>query len=369
MDMLKRPFHVAGTELTTSASIGITFSKFGYTTPEHVLRDADIAMYKAKGAGKARYALFDSSLHTEVANRLRLEGELRQAIEGGQLSVAYQPILEMASGRLAGFEALVRWKHPADGTIAPGAFLPIAEEAGMMVRISDFVLHCACRQLRHWQDELDRRALESARQRPHAPSGAEPEVPAPVLSMSVNISGHDIAHPAFVARISRALVESGLQARQLTLELTENILMSHLEGALPALTELQRLGVGLAVDDFGTGYSSLSHLAKLPIDTLKIDRSFVARLKEGSAEAAVVRSIILLGGSLGKSVLAEGIETESQFIQLNAMGCNLGQGFLLGRPLTAVQAEALLGGASWREQPARMPNAAPIEVGANTMLH
>jgi EAL domain-containing protein (putative c-di-GMP-specific phosphodiesterase class I) len=369
MDMLKRPFHVADTELNTSASIGITFSTFGYTTPEHVLRDADTAMYKAKGAGKARYALFDSSLHTEVARRLRLEGELRHAVERGELSVAYQPIHELGSGRLAGFEALVRWKHPAEGPIAPGTFLPIAEEAGMMVRVSDFVLNCACRQLRRWQDDLDRRALEAAPARPRDPSAAAPTAPPPMLTMSVNISGHDIAHPAFVARISRALVESGLQARQLTLELTENILMSRLEGALPALTELQRLGVGLAVDDFGTGYSSLSHLAKLPIDVLKIDRSFVARLKVGSPEAAVVRSIILLGGSLGKSVLAEGIETESQLGQLNAMGCNLGQGFLLGRPLTAEQAEALLGGASWREPPARAPELIPREVGANTMVH
>ena len=360
MEALKRPFHVAGTELITSASIGITFSQFGYTTPEHVLRDADIAMYKAKGAGKARYALFDNSLHTEVAQRLRLEGELRHAIEDGQLWVAYQPIHELAGGRLVGFEALVRWRHPADGTIAPGTFLAIAEEAGMMVRISDFVLHCACRQLRQWQEGLDRQA----REQPH-----ERNAPAASLTMSVNISGHDIAHPAFVARVSRALIEAGLQPRQLTLELTENILMSRLEGALPALVELRRLGVGLAVDDFGTGYSSLSHLATLPIDTLKIDRSFVSRLKAGSAEAAVVRSIVLLGSSLGKAVLAEGIETEAQLDELRALGCNLGQGFLLSPPLAPAQAEALLGVASWHERPPRASAAAPAEAPLPTMVH
>jgi diguanylate cyclase (GGDEF)-like protein len=353
MEALKRPFKVAGTELITSASIGITFSKFGYTAPEHVLRDADTAMYKAKGAGKARYALFDGSLHTEVARRLRLEGELRQAIEAEQLSVAYQPIHELSSGRLAGFEALVRWKHPADGAIAPGTFLPIAEEAGLMVRISDFVLHCACLQLRRWQDRLARAAEEGGAGRV-----------APRLTMSVNVSAHDLAHPGFVARVSRALVESGVPAQQLTLELTEHILMSHLEGALDALSELRRLGVGLAVDDFGTGYSSLSHLATLPIDTLKIDRSFVTRLKSGSKEAAVVRSVILLGSSLGKSVLAEGIETESQLGQLDKLGCQLGQGFLLAPPLTAEEAGALLGGASWRETPSP---AAPGQARATTM--
>jgi diguanylate cyclase (GGDEF)-like protein/PAS domain S-box-containing protein len=369
METLRRPVQVAGTELNTSASIGITFSRFGYTKAEHVLRDADIAMYKAKGAGKARYALFDGSLHKEVARRLRLEGELRHAIDNGQLSVAYQPIQELGTGRLAGFEALVRWKHPVDGALAPGAFLPIAEEAGMMVRISDFVLNCACRQLRRWQDELDERPRESARHSTAGPDAAPRAGPAPPLTVSVNISSHDIAHPAFVARVSRALVESGLQAQQLTLELTENILMSHLEGALGALIELQQLGVGLAVDDFGTGYSSLSHLAKLPIDTLKIDRSFVARLKEGSAEAAVVRSIILLGGSLGKSVLAEGIETMSQFGQLHAMGCRLGQGFLLGHPLTPEQAETMLAGAGPRQGPIPVLEVAPVERAANIMLH
>ncbi len=370
MEMLKRPFHVAGTELMTSASIGITFSKFGYTSPEHVLRDADTAMYKAKGSGKARYALFDTSLHTEVAQRLRLEGDLRHAIEAGTLTLAYQPIVALASGRLTGFEALVRWKHPADGTIAPGTFLPIAEEAGMMVRITDFVLHCACHQLRQWQDELDRQQqVQGAAAASPSGIAATPGGAARLLTMSVNVSGHDLAHPAFVARVSRALIESGLQACQLTLELTENILMSRLEGALGALRELRTLGVGLAVDDFGTGYSSLSHLATLPIDTLKIDRSFVARLKVGSREAAVVRSIILLGSSLGKSVLAEGIETESQFGQLNEMGCDLGQGFLLAPPLTAEQAEALLGGASWRERPSRAPAPAPSEIDAQTMLH
>ncbi len=322
MEALRRPFCVADTELMTSASIGITFSALGYTSPEDVLRDADIAMYKAKGAGKARYALFDASLHTEVANRLRLEGDLRHAIDAGDLSVAYQPVFELGAGRLAGFEALVRWKHPHDGSISPADFLPIAEEAGLMVKLTDFMLHCACRQLREWQLSH--------------PSRAE-------LTMNVNVSGADIAHPAFVARVTRAIVEAELQPRHLCIELTENILMSRLEGALVVLGELRRLGVSLAVDDFGTGYSSLSHLSTLPIDCLKIDRSFVMRMEQGSNEAAVVRSIVLLGSSLGKAVVAEGIETAAQLEQLREMGCALGQGYFLARPLTAQAALALLG--------------------------
>jgi diguanylate cyclase (GGDEF)-like protein/PAS domain S-box-containing protein len=322
METLRRPFLVADTELMTSASIGITFSALGYTNPEDVLRDADTAMYKAKGAGKARYALFDASLHTEVADRLRLEGDLRRAIDEGRLTVAYQAVCELASGQVSGFEALVRWQHPTDGALSPSSFLPIAEEAGLMLRLTDFVLHCACRQLNEWH-QLD-------------PAFAD-------LTMNVNVSGHDIAHAAFVARVTRAIVESGLQPRHLCLELTEDILMSRLEGALPVLGELQRLGVSLAIDDFGTGYSSLSHLSTLPIDCLKIDRSFVSRLEAGTKEAAVVRSIVLLGSSLGKAVVAEGIETPGQLAQLREMGCRYGQGFLLARPLPAQLAEQQLG--------------------------
>ncbi len=326
MEGLRKPFLVAGTELNTSASIGITFSALGYTSPEDVLRDADTAMYKAKAAGKARYALFDASLHTEVARRLRLEGELRRAIDDGLLTVAYQPIWELGSAgaacRLSGFEALVRWQHPQDGSISPAAFLPIAEEAGLMLRLTDFVLHCACRQLRAWQQM--------------SPAHAG-------LTMNVNVSGHDIAHAALVARVTRALVESELQPVHLCLELTENILMSRLEGALPVLAELRRLGVTLAIDDFGTGYSSLSHLSTLPIDCLKIDRSFVTRLDSAHHESAVVRSIVLLGQSLGKTVVAEGIETPRQLEALREMGCRQGQGYLLSRPKSAEDVFRALG--------------------------
>ncbi len=321
MEALHQPFHLGEVELIATASIGITFSAIGYATAEEVLRDADTAMYKAKAGGKARYALFDTSLHAAVSERLRLEGELRTAIEQGQLVVVYQPVFALRpgeeSGRLTGFEALVRWQHPQDGLLAPAAFLPIAEESGLMLRLSDFVLHCACHQLRQWQLS-DPRLAE--------------------LTMSINLSAHDLAHPALVARIGRAIVEAGLRPQHLTLELTENILMSQIEGVLPTLAALRQLGVRLAVDDFGTGYSSLSHLSKLPIDSLKIDRSFVSHLQPGSDDAAVVSAIIQLGGTLRKAVVAEGIESADQMAQLRELGCGYGQGFHMAEPLGAVQA-------------------------------
>ena len=190
-----------------------------------------------------------------------------------------------------------------------------------MLKLTDFVLHCACRQLRQWQQS--------------DPQWAD-------LTMNVNVSGPDIAHPAFLARVTRAIVEAGIQPAQLCIELTENILMSRLEGALPVLLELRRLGVTLAIDDFGTGYSSLSHLSTLPIDSLKIDRSFVSRIDSGSKEAAVVHSIVLLGSSLGKQVVAEGIETEEQLRHLQDMGCGFGQGFFLSRPQAPADISLLL---------------------------
>jgi diguanylate cyclase (GGDEF)-like protein len=318
---LRHPFLVAGTEVATSASIGITFSRVGYSEPEEVLRDADIAMYKAKANGKARYALFDASLHAEVSRRLRLEGDLRRALDAGQLEVAYQPTFNLIASRLEGFEALARWNHPEFGAIGPEAFIPIAEESGLIVPLTDYVLQRALQQLRRWQ-LID-------------PAFAN-------LKMQVNISGRDLAHAGLVTRVTNALIEARLQPQHLTLELTENILMDQIESALPMLAELRAVGVGLTVDDFGTGYSSLSHLSTLPIDSLKVDRSFVQALRAGTKESTVVRAIVHLGNSLDKAVIAEGIETPSQLAQLREMGCKLGQGFHLARPLAPADAQMLL---------------------------
>jgi EAL domain-containing protein (putative c-di-GMP-specific phosphodiesterase class I) len=230
-------------------------------------------------------------------------------------------VMELLGGQLIGFEALVRWQHPQRGELMPGEFLPVAEETEMMVPLSDFVLHCACLQLRQWQ------LL--------GPAHAQ-------LGMQVNVAAADLAQASFVAKVSRALVEAGIRPQDLTLELTESSLTSRVDTIMHTLTELRRLGVRLAVDDFGTGASSLSQLARLPVDSLKIDRSFIQQMAPGSDDAAVVQAIVQLGRSLRRTVVAEGIETAAQMAQLQAMGCAQGQGYHLGRPLTTQEATALL---------------------------
>ena len=323
-EALSTPFHLAGRSIVSSASIGITFSAFGYDSPDAVLRDADTAMYRAKAEGRSRYAVFDGALQAAVSERLRLEGELRDAVAGEQLSLVYQPLFQLGPDRqlhrLVGFEALLRW-HGADGSARePGQFLPVAEEAGLMRSVTDFVLHCACRQVVQWQRS--------------APGLAE-------LGLSVNLGAQDLRQPDLVARVSRALVESGLKPHHLTLEFTEGSLLD--APALPAaaahetLLGLRALGVQLAVDDFGTGYSSLSRLSRLPIDSLRIDRSFVRELHGSDAEQAevVVAAIVQLGGTLRKAVVAKGIETAEQVERLRGLGCELGQGFHLASPLAA----------------------------------
>jgi EAL domain-containing protein (putative c-di-GMP-specific phosphodiesterase class I) len=286
-----------------------------------MLRDADTAMYKAKAAGKARYALFDTALHTEVAQRMRLEGELRRALDADEISVDYQPVFELATGHITGFEALMRWQHPTMGLIEPTTFLPVAEEAGLMVSLTDYVLRTSCRRLSAWQ------------QRAPAHAG---------LRMHVNLSGVDVAHPGLVARVNSALADARLRPHDLTLELTENTLMQRLEGALPALTALRRSGVGLTVDDFGSGYSSLRHLSSLPVNGLKLAPGFVAEMERGDNESVIVHAIVLIADSLGKSIIAEGIETAGQMERLQAAGCQAGQGFYLSRPLVPQQVELLL---------------------------
>lgn len=319
--ILCRPLTIAGAEVTVSASMGITTSEIGYSRAEDVLRDADIAMYKAKSSGKARYALFDVGLHDQIANKLKMEGELRRALASEDLHVEYQPLYDLANKRLLGFEALARWNHPELGQVSPATFIPIAEESGSMVQLTDFVLGRACTQLKAWQELAPRYGS---------------------LKMHVNVASNDLASSNFVSRITRALVTSRIEPHCLSIELTENILMESLASAMAMLTELHGLGVGLSVDDFGTGYSSLSHLSTLPIDCLKIDRSFVKNLSPGSKEAAVIRAIVLLGKSLGKEVIAEGIETAEQLAALTELTCDVGQGYLLGRPLKVEAVDALL---------------------------
>jgi diguanylate cyclase (GGDEF)-like protein/PAS domain S-box-containing protein len=310
---LNRPFQLGEIEVSISASIGITFSTIGYQSAEQIIRDADIAMYKAKSKGKAQYALFDSSLHQHVASQLRLENELRRAIAQGQIFLQYQPIYALRAQRLVGFEALVRWRHPEHGLMDPSAFIPTAEETGLIVPLGNWVLTQACLQMRLWSETYQDASLR----------------------MSVNVSSLQLNQPDFVARVREALVQGQLAASQLTLEVTESVLMNNIEGAIPILEELRRMGVTLSIDDFGTGYSSLNYLATLPIDALKVDRSFVDRMTRDGHGNEIVKAIFKLGQALRKDVYAEGIETGTQLLLLQELGCEYGQGYLLSRPLDA----------------------------------
>jgi diguanylate cyclase (GGDEF)-like protein/PAS domain S-box-containing protein len=319
---LAQPYNLDGTEVTSSASIGITFSSIGYTTPGDVLRDADIAMYRAKAAGRARIALFDASLRAQLAAQVNLERDLRRAIAHAQLSLAFQPIYRLSTGRIDSFEALVRWNHPELGPVPPSTFVPIAEESAQISALTAWVLSTACAQLK---------AFQGMGMGEHKPR------------VHVNVSGTDMCRASFVQQVAAALLANGLEPRQLTLEITESTLMHRLDSALAVMAELREIGVGLSVDDFGTGYSSLSYLSTLPITSLKIDRSFVQRLQEGqsdSKDTEVVRAVITLGQALGKTVIAEGIETPAQLAQLRNLGCEFGQGYLLARPLSPEMAAA-----------------------------
>jgi EAL domain-containing protein (putative c-di-GMP-specific phosphodiesterase class I) len=328
LQALRTPFAAAGTELDASASIGITSSALPYTRPEDVLRDADIAMYRAKATGRARHVVFDAQLHAQVMQRLRLETDLRRAVRSDQIGLAYQPIFELASGQVVGFEALARWSHPDLGPVSPGTFVALAADAGVATELTDQLVLRACRQLRLWQTTLP---------------GTE------ALAMHLNITGRDLGAGSLPERLLQALRETGLQPRHLRLELDENTLMQHIEAALPVLALLRDNGIALSLDDFGSGYSSLRHLHSLPIDSLKIDPSFVQSLMVGAAgneavpgDAGVVRAVVELGRSLGKGVIAEGIESASQLALLRAMGCLQGQGYHLAPPLAPAAVPALL---------------------------
>ncbi len=317
---LAKPVQLGAMEVSMSASIGITFSTNNYQTSDQIIRDADIAMYKAKSKGKAQYAVFDSSLHQHVTAQLRLETELRRALGQGQIYLDYQPICSLRDRKLMGFEALARWNHPERGLLEPSRFIPVAEETGLIVPLGNWVITEACRQMREW------RSIRNSAD----------------LKMSVNVSSLQLTHPDFVAHVGHALREGDMKPAQLTLEVTESVLMDGIENATSTLAALRELGVTLSIDDFGTGYSSLSYLATLPIDALKIDRSFVERMAVDAEGGEIVRAIFKLGSALNKQVFAEGIETSTQLALLEELGCEFGQGFLLSRPVDAHRATGLL---------------------------
>ena len=318
---LTKPFKLGQMEVAISASIGITFSTNGYQTSEQIIRDADIAMYKAKSKGKAQYALFDSSLHQHVTAQLELENELRRALGQGQIYLEYQPIYNLREAKLMGFEALVRWNHPERGALEPAMFIPIAEETGLIVPLGSWVLNEACRQMAEWNETHN--------------NGT-------VLNMSVNVSSLQLTHPDFVAQVGQALQVAGLPASSLTIEVTESVLMEGIENAVTTLNALREMGVTLAIDDFGTGYSSLSYLATLPIDALKVDKSFIEKMAKDGNGNEIVKAIFKLGQALSKQVFAEGIETGAQLALLRELGCEFGQGYLLSRPIDAERAGGVL---------------------------
>ncbi|HEX8649928.1 MAG TPA: EAL domain-containing protein [Pyrinomonadaceae bacterium] len=318
---LSRPLCLNGHEVYTTASIGITLSTIGYEHPENILRDADTAMYHAKEKGKARYEIFDAVMHARAVARLQLENDLRRAVEREEMVVYYQPIVALDTNKLAGFEALVRWQHPQRGFVSPSDFISIAEETGLIVELGRLVLQESCRQMRAWQLAHPLRKG---------------------LSISVNLSGKQFTQPNLIDQIKEILLETGLDPRSLKLEITESVVMENAEIAKSMLMQLRSLGVKLSIDDFGTGYSSLSYLHRFPVNTLKIDRSFIGDMSMGDENMEIVRTIMTLASNLGMDVVAEGVETEKQLAQLKEMKCEYGQGYLFSRALGAEAAGALL---------------------------
>jgi diguanylate cyclase (GGDEF)-like protein/PAS domain S-box-containing protein len=312
-------FNLLGQEVYTS--IGIAIGADHGDTVSDILRDAETAMHRAKTLGKARYEVFGRDMHGESISRLKMETDLRHACERDELFVDYQPIVSLNSRTLIGFEALVRWRHPEFGLIPPTAFIPVAEETGQILTIGQGVLESACRQARYWQETY--------------PS-------APPLFVSVNLSVKQFNQPGLVENIARLLQEFELPPRCLKLEITESVFSDNIEAAVGLLTQLRNLGVQLSIDDFGTGYSSLSYLQRFPIDTLKIDRSFVTQMMENEENLAIVRTIVALAQNLGMDVVAEGVETEDQLMLLRKLECEHGQGFLFSTPLGDEQVEQFI---------------------------
>ena len=321
------PFELKGQEVFVTASIGIALGGEPAATfreqPEHLLRDAHTAMYRAKALGTGRYQVFNASMHAVAVERLQLETDLRLALKRREFVLHYQPFVCLASGKIIGFEALVRWLHPVRGLIAPVKFIPVAEETGAIVPLGEWVLEEACRQLRLWQGMFDFD---------------------PPLIMSVNLSGKQFAQPDLVYRLKAILQTTGLKAESLKLEITESVVMVDVESAIAVLKQMKALNVNLGIDDFGTGYSSLSYLSRFPTDTLKVDKSFVGRMETESEgeNVAIVRTIVALAHALGMDVIAEGVETAAQLARLRAIGCEYGQGYFFAKPLPSEAATALM---------------------------
>jgi diguanylate cyclase (GGDEF)-like protein/PAS domain S-box-containing protein len=325
---LRQPFNLGGHEVFSTASIGITFDPESDRRPEDLLRDADTALYRAKALGRDRHELFDEAMHSRAVAILKLETDLRHALERNELGLVYQPIVALQTGGTVGFEALVRWSHPERGLLFPDEFIPLAEETGLIVPLGQWVLREACGAARSWQ--------EAAR-------GGPP------CFVSVNLSVREFSRADLVERVRKVLGEFGIPPSSLRLEITESLIMDDPEAAVARCRGLRELGVGIDIDDFGTGYSSLSYLRRFPVDALKIDRSFVSRMDEHTEDLEIVRAIVSLATTLHIGTVAEGVETPEQAEKLRSLGCELGQGYLFARPLAREEAIARARG----ETPAR----------------
>jgi diguanylate cyclase (GGDEF)-like protein len=315
------PFQLDESEAYATVSTGIAMWHQGYDKPENLLRDADNAMYRAKDLGRNRYAVFDEKMHAEVVATLELENDLRRAVTRKEFRPFYQPIISLDKGNLVGFEVLARWDHPTRGLVLPGEFIPASEEMGIAVQIDRIVADIACRQVRPWQVQyrMD-----------------------PPISISLNISTTQFLQLELVSRIDHTLRQNGLYGRDIKLEVTESVLMENTVHATAMLDQLSALDIGLSIDDFGTGYSSLSYLKRFEIDSLKIDYSFVTKMLDDVDSMEIVRTIIDLGRNLGKTTIAEGVETDAQLEALREMGVDQVQGFYIARPMPAEDAAELL---------------------------
>jgi len=323
MKALASPFLLGGKEVFTSVSIGIALSNSAYEQPEDILRDADTAMYRAKSLGKARYEVFDADMRASVMARLQLETDLHRALERGELRNFYQPIVALASGEIAGFEALLRWQHPTRGLLGPIEFIPVAEETGLIRELGWWNLREACRQISEWRGGL------IAQRR---------------LTISVNLSAKQFLQPNLVEDIRKLLIELALPPEALKLEITESTVMADPSAAVEMLQQIKSLGIHLAIDDFGTGYSSLSYLHRFPLDTLKIDRSFISGMGDDGQGMEIARTILPMANNLRLDVVAEGVETIQQVALLKKLHCKYGQGYYFSRPLSAEGTAALLAG-------------------------
>jgi diguanylate cyclase (GGDEF)-like protein/PAS domain S-box-containing protein len=318
---LAEPFTVGGTDVFISASLGIALSSSGYVKPEEMLRDADIAMYRAKSKGRSRHEVFDADMHRRAVSMLQLETDLRRAVERDECRLYYQPIVDLETGRMVGFEALLRWQHPRRGLVMPDVFIPLAEETGLITPLGLWSMREACRQMKEWQLRFPKQ---------------------PPLTMNVNVSARQLGQPDLVERVQQIMAETGIHPTSLVAEMTESALMQDARAGATVLHRLHDLGVRIHIDDFGTGYSSLSYLQSFPVDTLKVDRSFVSRMTLERGQSEIVRAVVALAQNLGMGVTAEGVETAEQIAALRALRCTRAQGFYFARPVPAREAEELL---------------------------